>query len=206
MSIFHHKTQFTSEQLACAIVGVTSWKENRDEVSLWTEEIDLAFPPEVYQKRFSNYGGGERVVEEKKYPAIPREQALAFCEQRGIRPPLLFPDDPPNSLTPADSSQSQETSKKDKDKSKSYKSELLTMEDLALENARNKARKEASFRQFIVALDGLKDEEYLVIIEASLERGVTWIDAETGEKETISVGGMRTRFTKAKKRNPYIHK
>lgn len=108
MSVFQHKTQFTSEQLACAIVGVTDWKEKRDEVRLWEEEIDLAFPPAIDQKRFSGYGGGEFIREEKKYPAISREQALAFCEQHGLRPSLLFPDDPPALPAPADSSQFKE--------------------------------------------------------------------------------------------------
>lgn len=94
MSVFYHKTQFTSEQLACAIVGVTDWKEKRDEVRLWEEEIDLAFPPAIRQKQVLGYMG-EYTKEWKEYPAISREQALAFCEQHGIRPPLLFPDDPP---------------------------------------------------------------------------------------------------------------
>lgn len=108
MSIFHHKTQFTREQLACAIVGVLDWKEKRDEVRLWEEEIDLAFPPVIEQKPACNYGS-VYLREERKRPDIPREQALAFCEQHGIRPPLLFPDDPPDSQTPADSSQFKES-------------------------------------------------------------------------------------------------
>lgn len=93
-----------------------------------------------------------------------------------------------------------------KDKSGSYKPELLKMEDLALGNARNKARKEATFKQFIKELDGLKDEVYLVIIEVSVKGEVTWKDSDTAEYETISAGSMRNRFTRAKERNPYSHK
>lgn len=156
------------------------------------------------------------------FPILPLE-FIKFCEdkKRGIHlPPALVArvkeiegvsalTEPPVGVSVVGEhphSILQKSSKKDKDKSKSYKPELLKMEDLALENARRKARDEASFKQFIEALDGLKDEVYQVIKEASLERGVTWRDAKTEEKETISVGSMRTRFTKVKRRNPYIHK
>ena len=154
------------------------------------------------------------------FPMTPLE-FIRFCELRGIPlPPDLVAKvkeiegvsaltEPPVGVSVVGDhphSILQKSSKKDKDKSKSYKLELLKMEDLALENARRKAPKEASFKQFIEALDGLKDEEYAVIKEVSVKGEVTWKDSDTAEYETISARSMRNRFTRAKERNPYSHK
>lgn len=186
MSPFHHKTQFTSEELACAIVGVTSYKENRDEVSLWTEEIDLAFPPVIEQKPACGYGS-VYLKEEKKYSPIPREQALAFCEQHGIRPPLLFPNDPPDSLSPADSSQFKKS-----DLLLTIHRLLLLVKDLDNENIHLANAKKYARRKYVRG-DGVSHKAVWEGIEEVLAR-LEVSTAGLGETKTRTIFSAACRL------------
>lgn len=98
---FGLKSVFNVEEAACAIVGVIDYKENRTAVSMMVTELEIAFPP---IKKSALIDGYERpyTKEWTESAKITREQLLAWCERKGIRPPLLFPDDPPALPTPAD--------------------------------------------------------------------------------------------------------
>lgn len=197
----------------CVCIDTTGHYCYDDTPVAWTwptfENGTAQLPEENYIEFFSSLTFPSeplKVVEfcEKHNIPLPSELVIKVKEIAGLstsRNPttdVLVLDDRPHPMH-------QETSKKDKVKlkRKKYKPELLTMENTALGNARNKAQKEATFEQFIEALDGLKYEIYSVIEKASVKDGVTWKDSDKEESETISAGGMRNRFTRAKKRNPY---
>ena len=96
---FKYKTQFTIEQAACAIVGVTAPREKLEEVRHWEEELELTFPPIEQTVTGHGYGGPSKRV--RTEPAmIPRARLLAWCEERKIRPPLLFPETIQDDLDP----------------------------------------------------------------------------------------------------------
>lgn len=61
---------------------------------MWVEELEIAFPPKRVIDYVDNYFGVAK--KERLIPAqISRNQLLDWCEGRGIRPPLLFPETPP---------------------------------------------------------------------------------------------------------------
>jgi hypothetical protein len=96
---FKYKTQFTVEQAACAIVGVTDPREKLEEVRHWEEELELTFPPIEQTVTGHGYGGPSKRV--RTEPAmIPRARLLAWCEEREIHPPLLFPETIQEDLDP----------------------------------------------------------------------------------------------------------
>lgn len=99
MSVFLHKTFFTTEQAACLLAGVATPKENYAEVNLWQEELERDFPPERETVMAGGYSGSYR--KEKVNPAtFTREQFKIWCEGRGIFPAELFPEihEKPDSL------------------------------------------------------------------------------------------------------------
>jgi hypothetical protein len=91
VSVFLHKTFFTTEQAACLLAGVATPKENYAEVNLWQEELERDFPPDRETVMVGGYSGNYR--KEKVTPAtFTREQLKIWCEGRGVFPAELFPE------------------------------------------------------------------------------------------------------------------
>lgn len=92
---FALKTVFTLQEAACAVVGVVDAKENLEAVKSVFRELEHTFPPTKKSKRVCNeYFDTWYTHEWAEHAKIPRADLLAWCELKGIRPPLLFPDPP----------------------------------------------------------------------------------------------------------------
>lgn len=93
---FPLKSVFTLQEAACAVVGVVDAKESLEEVRAMLRELEHTFPPVKKSKRVHNeYFNSWHTQERTEHAKIPRADLLAWCEQKRIRPPLLFPDPPP---------------------------------------------------------------------------------------------------------------
>jgi len=97
MNPYDLKSEFTTIEAACALVGVCDEREAPAKVRAVRRELEIKFPPiEERVPTGMDLVTGERHYRKRTRPAlIPRAALLAWCEGRNIRPPLLFPDPPP---------------------------------------------------------------------------------------------------------------
>ena len=97
MNPYELKSEFTTLEAACALVGVYDEREAPAQVRAVRRELEIRFPPT--EERLP--AGMDSVTGERYYrkcprsARIPRADLLAWCEARNIRPPLLYPDPPP---------------------------------------------------------------------------------------------------------------